>query len=322
MNTLQPVKGHTGVFSRQSAYGDTAYYVSVKKLTGKWTFRGVGKKSEGMTPAKAIIKRVHLQESLSKKKDPKVNEKVSFQEAYLHHLKLKEAGRKDITRDEERWRAHLVRYAATPLSRLSTVEFNDHLIELRKRGLSEGYLEKVFGQARTIIGVARRGGLWDGTNPLGKDSNFVMPSWSRDYKPTRWFYPQEAKCLLEAIRKRSVLWYDMSLLSLHTGMRDFEIWSLGEQEDAIDERNGILNFIGKSGKREFVEVDKGIVRILKKYQRSPCEVLFKNRKGEKIYKTSKTFQMSAIEIGVYSSKTHKVWFYSWRRAYPVVTHTG
>ncbi len=182
------------------------------------------------------------------------------------------------------------------------------------RELSPGYLEKIFGQARTVIGWAIKDRIWQGVNPIGRDSRFKMPTWRKEKRPTRWFTSEEATKLLAVIRSCSQQLHDMSFLSLRTGMRSMEIFGLGELEDAIDHENGQLNFIGKSGNREWCYADDEVIAMLASYRRRPGEFIFQDKFGNRIKKISKTFQR-AIQDADLQSETHKVWFHSWRHAF-------
>lgn len=307
---------YPGVFTRPGTRGDTAYYVSLKNAEGKWERRLIGYHSQGLRPALAAEKRIEIQKQINGRLDPKVNDKVTFQDAYENYLSIKRARDSDVSRDINRWNLYLSRFQNVPLSDLTTRDFNEYLVEFRSRQkpVSEAYLEKIFGQARTMIRWAVKEDLWVGKNPLGQDSNFKMPTGRKSAKPSRWFTPQEAKRLLEECRKRSENLYRMSYLSLRTGMRITEIWGLGELEDAIDEVNGILNFIGKSKQREHVYTSHDVISMLKEYGRAPGELIFKNDRGERYYKTSKSFPR-AVEAAGLASTTHKVWFHSWRHTF-------
>lgn len=304
-----------GVYTRKVRPDDLAYYVLLRKRDGKWTRRLVGKHSEGVRPKVAVARQQELQKEMDGGKDPSAMASVTFGQAYENFLLQKQAAGSDIIRDINRWNLYLSPLGNVPLSKLVTQDFNQMLAAMRDKGHSDGYLEKVFGQARTIISWAVKADLWDGKNPLGRDSTFRMPAWRKNAMPSRWFTPEEAQRLLEEVCMRSEDWYRMSLLSLNTGMRAMEIWSLGELEDALDRANGQLNFIGKSGEREFVYAGDEVFDLLEEYGREPGELIFQMRgNGGRIYKTSKTF-VRAIEAAGLSSKTHKVWFHSWRHTF-------
>ena len=310
--TLEPCKGLSGVYTRTLKSGDLAYYVSVKKRDGSWTFRAVGRHSKGMRPKVAAAALVRLQEELDGGRIERGE--VSFGEAYRAYLGKRRARGSSTIRDEERWRVWLSRFERVPLSRLTTADFERLQGELREKGRSEGYQEKILGQARTIIGWAIRDDLWVGKNPLGRESSFVMPSWRRSARPSYWFSPEEASLLLETIRKISENWYRMSLLSLRTGMRAMEIFHLGRLGNALDPAQGRLWFHGKSGKVEFVEAGPDIIHILADYNRKPGELIFQNRRGGQITKVSYTFGR-AVKLAGITSPSHHIWFHSWRHTY-------
>jgi integrase len=306
--------GFAGIYTRTLKQGDLAYYVTLRGRDGAWFRRNVGRHSQGMRPKVAAARQDELQREIDRRRDPAAMAAVTFSQAYENFLLQKQAAGSDITRDINRWDLYLAPLANVPLSKLDTRDFNQMLTAMRAKRLSDGYLEKVFGQARTIISWAIKADLWDGKNPLGRDSTFRMPAWRKNAMPSRWFTPEEAQRLLEEVRIRSEDLYRMSLLSLSTGMRAMEIWGLGELEDALDRANGQLNFVGKSGAREFVYAGDEVFDLLEEYGRQPGELIFQMRGGGRIYKTSKTF-VRAIEAAGLASKTHKVWFHSWRHTF-------
>ena len=63
----------------------------------------------------------------------------------------------------------------------------------------------------------------------------------------RFLTADEAQTLLAAVKKRSQLWYDVSLISLNTGMRLSEILGLRPQD--VDLKSRVLHLDGKTGRR-------------------------------------------------------------------------
>ena len=63
----------------------------------------------------------------------------------------------------------------------------------------------------------------------------------------RFLTADEAQTLLAAVKKRSQLWHDVSLISLNTGMRLSEILGLRPQD--VDLKNSVLHLEGKTGRR-------------------------------------------------------------------------
>jgi hypothetical protein len=77
--------------------------------------------------------------------------------------------------------------------------------------------------------------LYAGPNPFStsKNSQFKMPK--PDNQSVRFFSPDEAKAMLQELKKRSLQLHDMSLLSLKTGMQILPA-TLRE----------LMNFLGKT----------------------------------------------------------------------------
>ncbi len=314
MSRFIRVEGFPGLWVAEGKR-DTTYYYRLKLLDGRWERRIVGKSSENITPKTALLRGAALQADIDKGKEvSRGNDKITFRDAHKNYLKVREAKGSNISRDIERWNNYLKCFADIPLSKLKTSDFQDKLIELRKSGKTDGYLEKIFGQARTYFSWSIKADLWTGKNPIGRDSTFTMPAWRKTAKPTRWFTPAEAENLLTECLRRSMQLYDMSLLALKTGLRAMEIFGLGEMENAIDQVNGILNFKAKSGYREYVYVDRDIIKMLLGYNRKPGELIFQSKQGKRMYKISHSFPR-AIEAAGLVSESHKVWFHSWRHTF-------
>jgi integrase len=137
-------------------------------------------------------------------------------------------------------------------------------------------------------------------------------------KRIRFLTHEEAELLLNELQKNSDQTYKMALLSLHTGMRAKELYSLTW---------GVVNFQNefilvrdsKSGSR-YVYLTEATKQILQNmYQGQPDSALiFKNRKGQAVAKISNTYFRVVEKLGFnkdVSDSRDKVIFHTLRHTF-------
>ena len=164
--------------------------------------------------------------------------------------------------------------------------------ELLKAGKSPATVKHCLVLVRQIINKAIAWGLWDGENPVKK---VKMPRLNN--QRIRFLSYEEANLLLDHLGKISPQVRDMALLSLHSGLRAGEIFNLRWQD--IDPENGLIHVSGpKSGRSRKAFMTETVKRMFDSKQRgNPDELVFKNRKGEKITEISKTFSKVVKHLG-------------------------
>ncbi len=135
----------------------------------------------------------------------------------------------------------------------------------------------------------------------------------------RFLTADEAQTLLAAVKKRSQLWHDVSLISLNTGMRLSEILGLRPQD--VDLKNSVLHLEGKTGRRS-IPVNDLVHETLERVVagKNGLEFLFPSKKGTQLGSDSATnsFARAVADAGLNPpnvDRRHKVVFHTLRHTY-------
>jgi integrase len=178
---------------------------------------------------------------------------------------------------------------------------------------------KILSVCRAIVNYAVRTGQWSGVNPFGRD-RLIMPR--PQNKGERFLTPQEARDLLNALELKSPQLRDMAWLSLKTGLRSTEIFSLTGSD--VDMVGGVLWVTEKGGRRIALRVEKDVLNLLSGYQRHAGEYIFKSRNNGKLKQISDSFERACIELNLMPGdkgerermdKRKKVWFHTLRHSF-------
>lgn len=147
-------------------------------------------------------------------------------------------------------------------------------------------------------------------------ANFLKKE-RNDNRRQRYLSPMEAEQLLEEVRKHSEKTYQISLLSLHTGMRFGEIAALLWQHVKTDSRE-ILVIDPKNGETRSVFMTDRIVEMFKGMQKGkPEELVFPSENGNQRIRVSNAFATAVDDLGFnkgISDRRLKVVFHSLRHS--------
>ena len=295
------VKKFQGVYYRESknrtfnGKPDRCFDICYKDQNGKLIWEKIGWVSEGYTVAMASqirserLRSIRHGEELPKRK----KKEITFGEAWERYNEWLETGKKRPRDDRYNYKNHLKdRFADKPLSKISPFDLERMKAELLKAGKSPATVKHCLVLVRQIINKAIAWGLWDGENPVKK---VKMPRLNN--QRVRFLSYEEANLLLDHLGKISPQVRDMALLSLHSGLRAGEIFNLRWQD--IDPENGLIHVSDpKSGRSRKAFMTETVKRMFDSKQRgNPDELVFKNRKGEKITEISKTFSKVVKHLG-------------------------
>jgi integrase len=166
---------------------------------------------------------------------------------------------------------------------------------------------------RQVFNSARKNRLFQGISPVTGVSKPKI-----DNGRQRFLTRAEADSLLDHLASSSPQLYDMSLLSLHCGLRAGEIFNL--TWGCVDFTNGTLLLMDtKSGRNRTVFMTSKVKEMLeKKPDRSPEALVFKSRDGKKFKEISGAFRGVIKELGLNKDITDprmKVTFHSLRHSY-------
>jgi integrase len=291
------------------------YFSVVYRLGSKVIEEGLGWGSEGMTAAKASLELGKLKEAKrlgvgpqtlhekrainQQKREQKQREQEQEQKDALTFDQLfskayiEDADRTknviSVRRERELYRLHIKDVlGAVPLKDISV----KHIETVRDRMIDSGKAPATIRYAlavpRQVINYAKDHEMFSGDNPVSK-----VKKPKGDNKRVRFLSHEEASMLLDAIRDRSIECYNISLLSLHTGMRLGEITSLAWAD--VDFRKRLLTLRNtKNGLTRHARMTKAVFEMLFSLKKGkPNELVFPPRTGAKaakVMKISRTFE--------------------------------
>ncbi|WP_320045167.1 tyrosine-type recombinase/integrase [uncultured Desulfobacter sp.] len=124
-------------------------------------------------------------------------------------------------------------------------------------------------------------------------------------KRERFLTQEEANSLLEELENRSKQVHDMALLSLHTGCRAGEVFSL--TWGVVDFENRSLMIRDAKGKPRHVFLTEQTYNMLKKrhHQQKNPELVFKDRKGNQIKSISNCFDRAIKKLELNNAVTDR-----------------
>lgn len=214
---------------------------------------------------------------------------LTLDEAWNSYLATRQLTPYGYMADQSRYRAHLKSYwHGKNLTSIKNLDIQIYTTHLFAKGLSPQTVRLCLGQLRRIMRRAHRLELLEGKLPY-----FELPP--ADSVRYRYLEPEEATALLQILRSLSPLWHDIAVLSLYTGMRASEIFSLRGANINLSQKSIILHRT-KNHKQRIVPLAEVSLDIVKKYYTDSQGLLFhqKNKK-KKFIKVSKKFR-KAVEI--------------------------
>lgn len=324
--------------SRKHGVKFDQYFTIRYKLDGKDKEEGLGWQSEGWTAKKAFERLSEIKRNIKDGKGPQsLAEKRSiekarkaaetieaerqdreavtfgtfFNDTYLPHA---EADKKQRTAEREKglykiWIAPVI--GDLPLKGVSPFHLEKIKRNMAAAELSMRSAEYALSIVRQVFNVARRLGAFDGENPTAK-VKFPKPDNGR----MRFFTHDEADALLEALRTVSADVHDMTLLSLHCGLRFGEITALTWQD--VDTERGVLTIRdAKAGSRYAFLTEQAAAMLRTRKQGKPSDLIFTGRKG-KLDRISLTFKYAVdglkLNDGIDDPRL-KVVFHTCRHSY-------
>lgn len=325
-NKMIPTK-NSGVYQRVSdtkkydGKPDACFYITYKMPNGKKVWEKIGWRSEKITAAFAAELRVERVRNLrlgdaaimptQRRKEAAMTFGDAweiFDEKWLPNLKRADMERKFYT-------TYLKPVLGNrPLSAISPLELEDLKNSLLKKGLAPASVKLIVGNVRRVYNKMIEWDLYSGPKPMDR---VKLPK--VDNARDRFLTADEAQTLLAAVRKRSQLWHDVSLISLNTGMRLSEILGLRPQD--VDLKNRVVHLDGKTGRRS-IPVNDLVHETLERVVggKKGSEFLFPSKKGTQLGSDSATnsFARAVADAGLNPpnvDRRHKVVFHTLRHTY-------
>ena len=304
---LHALKKYPGVYyteSRRRMYHgkpDRTYYIRFRDKDGKDIRLKVGKLSEGIKPeycAKVLQdKRAEYLEKRYKTKAERKKDELTLgefiEEYYLPWAKEKKSFRQDLARYEHWIKPHL---ATLPMKDISPF----HLEKLKKAMRDEGKAPQTIKHALCVIrqayNKASSWGMYDGPNPVKK---IKMPS-VKGNKRQRFLSLEEAKTLLDELKKVSQQTHDEALISLHCGLRFGEIANLKWAD--IDFENETIHIKDpKGGEDRHVYMTPQVKEMLSNRlmpEAMPTDLIFPDANGKPKKAVSRAFFRAVERLGL------------------------
>jgi integrase len=205
------------------------------------------------------------------------------------------------------------RFADRLLSKISPLDLEKLKIELSQQDLAPATVKHLLVLVRQIFNKAIAWEMWSGENPVKK---VKLPRLNN--RRERFLNQEEASLLLEELQKVSLQLHDMSLLSLHTGMRAGEIFAL--KWTHIDFENGLIHVADPKGRpaRKAFMTPTVKEMLLKLKVGEPEGYLFQSRAGSPIQSVSHAFDRAVKRLGFnngIADRRQKVTFHTLRHTF-------
>lgn len=294
--------------------------------TAEKASRELGKLKEAHTkgegPATLAEKRALDQERREKERQEKARqekENLTFGQFFkVSYYPIAKTSKKPISYNKEHehfnnWLGPVL--GDLPLSKITPF----HIEKLKKKMLDAGRaprtIQHVYSTFRLIWNMARRNKIVFDETPT-KQSKIPKI----DNKRLRFLTHEEAEKLLVNLSVRSQQLHDISLLSLHTGMRAGEIFSLTWGN--VDFDRGLITIVDPKAtntRTAFMTTQvKSMFNRLYGNGKNKNDLIFKDTNGERIAQVSSCFARAVIDLkfneGV-SDPRHKVVFHTLRHTY-------
>jgi len=290
---MTKITNQSGVYYRESItkryHGkvDRCFYITFKDQSKK-VWEKVGWASEGYSAQMAAniraerMRSIRHGEELPKKKE----QEITFGQLWEHYNKWLDTGKAHISDDRSRYENHLKdRFADKRLSQITPLDLEQLKADLLKKDLSPATVKHVLVLIRQTINKAIAWDLWQGENPIKK---IKLPKLNNTRE--RYLTQDEAALVLEETKDASQQLYEICLMSLCTGLRAGEIFSL--KWGHCDFKTGIIHVADSKGGDPRKAYMTGAIKAMleAKDEGDPGELVFKAREGDQIQKISRAYE--------------------------------
>lgn len=243
------VKRFQGVYSRPSSKRifqgkpDRCFDISYKDQRGRLFWEKVGWVSEGYTAAMASQVRGERIRSIRHGKElpdrRKGKSEKTLREIWADEYKQEKGGKKSYQDDCWRCEKHIMPvFGGKKLSEISSAMLNNFKNSLiKEKGLSAQSVTHLLNLIKSVFNVALRNGAFEGQNPV---CQIEYPS-TRNTNRLRYLDRDETDRLFDELKASSQTIYEMAYVSLYTGMRADEIFSLRWED--IDFENKVMHIL-------------------------------------------------------------------------------
>jgi integrase len=220
-----------------------------------------------------------------------------FQTKYLPHTQANRRNPRSWKSEESLFRLWVSPIiGGKPLSDIAPIHLEKIKKDMAKAGRAGRSIIYALAVIRQVFNYATTNDLYSGKNPAGPAGKVKRPV--TDNKRLRYLSREEAPALLTEITAISRDVHDMALLSLHTGMRAGEVFSLTWAD--VDLSGGVLQLKDtKSNKNRPAFMTESVKAMLQARTKSaPAALVFPGRNGKKIVQASDTFTRAVDKLGL------------------------
>lgn len=259
-----------------------------------WLSTGMSEQLAAQERQKRILK-ITNPESTPEPETKESNSPKRFGELAENYFIEMEGDNKHTGRERNRYDKHLKKTLdALPYTEIDLTLANQIKGVLLKKMLPSS-AKKCLSLCCAIFNSNRTAGIITGkVNPFGRESGFKMPV--PQNKCERYLEPEEAEALLAGLKKRSPQLHDMAYVSLHTGVRSTELFSVCGGDIIL--KGGFFWVTAKGGERQKVFASKDVLELMAGYKRRHGEYIFQARGGKRLTLISDTFRRVAEELGL------------------------
>jgi integrase len=285
---------------------DAQFWTEAKAALVLERLKGAAKHGTTEAPTRLAEKReIEKQRKAAEQaeQERRAKDLITFGEFFIDtYLPQSEADKKPLTAKREsgffnNWFKPII--GGLPLKSISAFHLERLKKEMADKGQSSRSIQYALAITRQVFNTAKRLGAFDGEPPTAKVKKPKV-----DNGRMRFLTHEEATSLLEALAKKSQDVHDMTLLSLHCGLRFGEIASLTRQD--VDLEKGILTIRdAKAGSRYAFLTDQATEMLKNRSQGNPADYVFPKRvdkkhpdKNQKMTKISHTFFRTVNELGM------------------------
>ena len=304
--------------ARKNGVQKDRYFSIYYTRQGKRREEGLGWASEGWTAEKAALQRSELKKAQLTGIGPQtLREKRAQEEARRQHEEAKKEKKKlksltfgqvfesyfalaKTVKAEKSWKREQQLFqiwiskaiGSKPMVSILPLHIEEIKQHMQERGQSPRSIEYAIAVVRQVFNFAKSNSLFQGDSPTAR---VVKPK--KDNRRVRFLTHEEAKQLLEALAVRSRDVHDMALLSLETGMRLGEIFSLTWND--LDLNKGKLILLDtKNGKTRTAYLTENTKKMLQMRRRSRAgDSVFCRNDGKPYRALSRTFERTVDDLG-------------------------
>jgi len=254
--------------------------------------------------------------------ETKKQESTSFDILAHHYLEWSEGNKASWKDDESRYRLHIKPNLGTiPIKDITPWHMERLKQKLKTKSKSPQTVLHCLSLVRAMFYKAPMWKLYNGPNPVQEiakeNKKFLkIPNASR----LQFFSHEQANELLNDLHARNLQLHNISLLSLHTGMRAGEIFGLIWAD--VDLQNEIVTVRNpKNNELRRVHMTKQVKAMLEGRRLEKVRLgslVFTNRKGEKLQEVSNAFARAIKKLqfnkGV-TGRRDRLVFHSLRHTY-------